>query len=354
MKRGMILFPPEWLPVNPYASMPMLAGQLHKAGYSVICKDSNLEFFDYVLNKDNFEHIAGQCNGGKNESVSQERIRHVKNNLEASVEVLKKGKNFYNVDIYSQAMEIIDDALTIISENYPGQKLSLYDFSDVRFNWDYGNLIKICSNQMRNMFYDYYMEQIEYWKNIRMDYICITMPCYTQLIPAFTLMYLLKKHTDITVCAGGNILTRLSEGIRANKGLLDTFCDYILMGDGEVSIVKFADFLHGKCGSDEVPGMIWKEGFDVYSNSLDKDRYIENMAWPVFEGMELDNYYCPEVTFAIEFARGCYWRKCSFCAVDISHKKYCMKPMENLIDEIEYLVDKYGIRNLVFVDEAIL
>lgn len=353
MKKGMILFPPEWLPINPYASMPMLAGQLYNAGYSVVCKDSNLEFFDYVLNKDNFERIAGVGNVKKNRSDREEQIISVKNNLQASVETLKKGKNFYDVNSYMQAMKTINEALTIISENYPGQKLSLYDFADTRFNWDYRNLVKICSNQMRNMFYDYYMEQIEYWKTLEIDYICITMPCYTQLIPAFTLMFLLKKHTTMTVCVGGNIITRLSEGIRANKDILDTFCDYILMGDGECSIVKFVDFLHGKCKSDEVPGMIWKEGFNLFANPIDKERHMENIAWPVFQGMKLDNYYCPEVTFAIEFARGCYWRKCSFCAVDISHKKYCMKPMEHLIDEIEHLVDNYGIKNFVFVDEAI-
>ncbi len=353
MKKGMILFPPEWLPINPYSSMPMLVGQLHQAGYPVVCKDSNLEFFDYVLDKNHFERILDGKDGAKDSPFGRERRETVKNHLEAAVETLKRGENFYQVDCYKEAMETIEDALAMVSESYPGQKLSLYDFSDVRFNWDYRNLVKICSNQMKNMFYDYYMEQMEYWKNAGVDYICVTMPCYTQLIPGFTLMYLLKKYTTITVCAGGNIITRLSEGIRANKDLLDTFCDYLLMGDGEDSIVKFADFLHGKCGSDQVPGMIWKEGYHLFANPVDKERHMENIALPVFHGMELDNYYCPEVTFAIEFARGCYWRKCSFCAVDISHKKYCMKPMENLIDEIEYLVKCHGIRNFVFVDEAI-
>lgn len=348
VKKGMILFPPEWLPINPYASMPMLAGQLYKAGYPVICKDSNLEFFDYILNKKYLEQVSQQLT-----NYEESSIHHIIDHIEEAIETFKSGTNFYDVNNYHRAMKTLDDAFEMVSERYPGQKISLYDFLDIRFNWDYRNLVRICSNQMSNMFYDFYMEQIEYWKAVDIDYICITMPCYTQLIPAFTLTYLLKKYTNITVCVGGNILTRLTEGIRTNKNLLDIFCDYVLLGDGECSIIKFADFIHGKLEAEEVPGMIWKEGYQLFANPVDKKRHMESIAWPVFDGIDLNNYYCPEVTFAIELARGCYWRKCSFCAVDISQKKYCMRPMEHLIQEIEYLVKQHGIRNFVFVDEAI-
>lgn len=352
MKKGMILFPPEWLPINPYASMPMLAGQLHHAGFEVTCRDVNLEFFDHILNGDYLNGVLGEI---RERLTPREYslFRAAAEHTDDAVITLKTGRGFYDIDTYQAAMDTVDAALRLVSAKYSGQKISLYDFTDSRFKWEFSSLRDICTNKLPNMFYDFFMTQIEQWQKADIDYVCVTMPCYTQLVPAFTLTYLLKKYTGITVCVGGNIITRLAPGIRSNHEMLGEFCDYIMMGDGERAIVRFAELMEGACGVVDVPGLMWREGHQTFANPVDTGNNMGTIARSYFKGMDLSGYYCPEITIAIEFARGCYWGKCSFCAVDVSAKKYCMRPMENLLDEVEYLIREHGIRNFVFVDEAI-
>lgn len=352
MKKGMILFPPEWLPINPYASMPMLAGQLHHAGYDVVCCDANLEFFDYVLRESHLKTVLEQLRN-RLEPEEYAQFLAAAEHVDDAVITLKTGRGFYDIETYRGAMNTVDTALRLVSAKYPGQTLSLYNFVDKRFKWEFSTFRDICTNKVPNMFYDYFMTQMDRWQRSGIDYVCVTMPCYTQIIPAFTLCWLLKQHTDITVCVGGNIITRLGPGIRGNHDLLGTFCDYIMMGDGERSIVSFAELMEGRCGVADVPGLMWREGHHTFINPVDTRDNMGAIARPYFKGMDLSAYYCPETTMAIEFARGCYWGRCSFCAVDVSAKKYCMRPMENLLDEVEYLVNKHGVRNFVFVDEAV-
>ena len=53
----LLIQPPQWYPVSPYLAVPLLAGQLKKAGFNTKAYDLNAEFFNYLLTKD----MAADC-----------------------------------------------------------------------------------------------------------------------------------------------------------------------------------------------------------------------------------------------------------------------------------------------------
>lgn len=48
----LVLFPPQWIPTNPYFSVPILCGQLKKASIDYKCIDLNIAFYNEILNSE--------------------------------------------------------------------------------------------------------------------------------------------------------------------------------------------------------------------------------------------------------------------------------------------------------------
>jgi hypothetical protein len=48
----LLIFPPDWVPSEPYLSLPSLTSVLRKAGHTVIQKDVNLEMWDWYFSED--------------------------------------------------------------------------------------------------------------------------------------------------------------------------------------------------------------------------------------------------------------------------------------------------------------
>ena len=349
MKKGALIFPPQWLPVNPYSSVPILAGQIQSSGYVVICQDYNLDFYDYILSSSFLTHIREKLKDDNEKKVCE----WLSTELESAIKTIKYGQGFYDVTEYRRAMNMIEKTLALISRAYPEQEIKFNSFIDHRFQYDYKNLDDICSGKISNIYYPYMWKKANDLMRTQISYICISVTCSTQIIAAFTLAWIIRRHTNIVVCMGGNYINRVMHGIKANQEIFRDYCHHFLTGDGEISIVKYVEFLHNKCDAKDVPGLVRLEQGKVFFNPVDSTPVIENFAYPIFTGMRLKDYYCPELCFPIEFARGCYWGKCSFCAVDISGKKYCEKSVSSVVQEIKYLSEHYGIHNFVFTDEAI-
>ena len=51
-----LLFPPDWLPSEPYLSLPSLTSVLRPAGHQVIQKDINVEMYDLMFSETFLRH----------------------------------------------------------------------------------------------------------------------------------------------------------------------------------------------------------------------------------------------------------------------------------------------------------
>ena len=71
----LLLFPPDWLPSEPYLSLPALTSVLRPAGHEVIQKDINVEMYDMFFSRSFLEHVSDRIAGELNHLIRVEKQR---------------------------------------------------------------------------------------------------------------------------------------------------------------------------------------------------------------------------------------------------------------------------------------
>ncbi|MBC7111804.1 MAG: B12-binding domain-containing radical SAM protein [Methanothermobacter sp.] len=134
--------------------------------------------------------------------------------------------------------------------------------------------------------------------------------------------------------------------------------DVVVMGEGEATIIDLAEtYEKGGPGSlDDVAGITYREG----------DRIRTNRARPLIE--DLDEIPFPArhlVPFrdyetssqdagGMITSRGCVY-PCRYCSSSlIMGKKFRFRSAENVVDEVEELVDRYGLHDIAFLDDTFM
>ena len=56
--KNLLIFPPDWLPSEPYLSLPSLTSVLRPAGHEVVQMDVNVEMYDLFFSQRFLEHVA--------------------------------------------------------------------------------------------------------------------------------------------------------------------------------------------------------------------------------------------------------------------------------------------------------
>ena len=56
--KSLLIFPPDWLPSEPYLSLPSLASVLRPAGHEVSQLDVNVEMYDLFFSPQFLDHVA--------------------------------------------------------------------------------------------------------------------------------------------------------------------------------------------------------------------------------------------------------------------------------------------------------
>lgn len=136
----LLLFPPEWLPTEPYLSLPMLTAVLRSAGHEVIQGDINVLMYDMMLSAPFLRHIQKriahapvpfqQRNTGQflNEeyqrllsNCTEERFSHLIEDVEKARNILKID-TFYDINRLEWAHNCFNETMAVISlAYYPAQ-----------------------------------------------------------------------------------------------------------------------------------------------------------------------------------------------------------------------------------------
>jgi radical SAM superfamily enzyme YgiQ (UPF0313 family) len=140
--------------------------------------------------------------------------------------------------------------------------------------------------------------------------------------------------------------------------------DVVFIGEGETSVPPFIDTMAEGLSYSKVPGIIYREGHRIVNNGTSP--LAENFDLvPNLEGMEIERYFengsfplSPNVQSAqrrgnILTSRGCPFN-CDFCFNLLGRKKVRYRSKESVMEEISYLIDKYKIDFISFMDESFL
>ena len=136
----------------------------------------------------------------------------------------------------------------------------------------------------------------------------------------------------------------------------NAYLDYIVRGEGEVTLVELLDFLNSGGNVEKVRSIaFYRDGRVIatparpYIADLDSLPLAWDLVdWPLYT-------YKPEegsVLAIVSSSRGCN-QQCSFCSQQLFWKrKWRGRSAENFVNELEYLRDTYGVNIVMISDET--
>lgn len=146
--------------------------------------------------------------------------------------------------------------------------------------------------------------------------------------------YIKEKFPQRPVICGGAHPSALPESEE-----LKVF-DNVVVGEGEISIVKIADAYKG---IKNIPRIIRND----FIKDLDS---IPFPAWDLVDIMGFHRKVDGRRCFGIMGSRGCSFN-CAFCDQAIMGNRVRWRSIDNIVHEIKQAIDKYGVRHFEFFDD---
>lgn len=386
----LLLFPPQWTPNSPYLALPLLSAQLKRHGIDTEIRDLNIEFFNHILTESNLSKRLGEAKAlytslGKtvaekypdalksfNSYSPEEKTMLLKfkkiseiltgdanpdetvKKAEDAVRILKSKDDFYNPETLFAAKKTIQEALKIASLPFAPNEI-IYDnyFANPVYKLDWVNIDPQCKDRSLNMFIEYFENEIEKIDFKEYDLICITMPDLSQLIPALTLSRILKAYGKTPVAIGGNYVTQNKDDFMNHPEIFGEYCDFLMVGDGELSIIHLTELISKKRNISEVSNLVYRNEEKIVCNPPAHELDFKEVAYADFDSLDFSKYFSPETVIPMQLSKGCYWGKCTFCDYYFGQQCYDTKKIPDVINEIKYFIDKYKVSHFLFIDEAI-
>ncbi|MEK7775787.1 MAG: radical SAM protein [Planctomycetota bacterium] len=374
----LLLFPPDWLPSEPYLSLPTLTAVLRKAGCEVTQKDVNVEMYDMMLSKpflmhvrDRIAHILplyrGLAETQPHHTGYKQLVNHIRtcddeffarvgDDVEKAVKIIRSG-DFYDINKLEWANARLHEAMSVISLGYyPAQVCFPPMETDMGYKtYQSSEVLSATEDDTVNIYRHVYRQLVE--PVIEREcpaMIGISVVQKKQLIPTFTFCRMIKeKYPDIHITLGGNIITRMRDVLAHNSALFRWF-DSAVLYEGEDAILHLARAIDNhETDFSRLPNLIYKDKHGIHANTTVTSVDITQLPPPDFDGLPLSKYFVPNLILPYLATRGCYWGRCAFCDHSQGYtRKYRAKPVEQIIDEIESLKNKHGCRHFHFTDES--
>ncbi len=159
---------------------------------------------------------------------------------------------------------------------------------------------------------------------------------------------------DTIVVMGGPHVTALPE-----ESLKDENVDIIVIGEGEVTMLKLIEALEGKKSFSQVKGISYRENGRIkFTRNRPLIRNLDSIPFPSRDLLEMNKYFLAssrkKVTGNSDIVisgRGCPY-DCIFCSNAVFGRKTRYRSASNIVEEIELLIDRYSVREIVFQDDA--
>lgn len=162
-------------------------------------------------------------------------------------------------------------------------------------------------------------------------------------------------YPDKLVVLGGEHVTSMPEFCMATSQ-----ADFVVMGEGEETIVELAGALERGDDLSSVDGLVYRSGKEIRVNRRRARRAdVDDIPWPAWEAFDLQTYhdqkfffgmYSRYLTVPILGTRGCPYQ-CTYCsAPNMWTPRWIPRDYRKVVDEIEYYVNTFGARNFPFQD----
>ena len=130
------------------------------------------------------------------------------------------------------------------------------------------------------------------------------------------------------------------------------FIDMIAIGETESTIVQIIDgLLNADANSSrslwDIPNIVFRQG-DQWHVTRREPLCMDLALLPQIDDYFLSKFINKVEMYYVDVGRGCPY-SCTFCCTnDFWHRKFRLKPTENILKEIRYVHEKYGIKVFSF------
>lgn len=130
--------------------------------------------------------------------------------------------------------------------------------------------------------------------------------------------------------------------------------DIVVRGEGEQTFIELLDKLQTQSRVNNVLGITYRNG-DKMAHNADRPflQDLDSLPFPAHDLLPLEKLkHNGKIIFPLVSSRGCvYW--CDFCStVRMFGRGYRMRSPKNVVDEMEFVYDKYGVDQVTFYDDA--
>ena len=170
---------------------------------------------------------------------------------------------------------------------------------------------------------------------------------------AYDLAVLIKRNfPEILLVGGGNHMTQEYEKIMDKS-----YFDMIVRGEGEYPMLEMVDHLEHKKSFSGIKGLVWREkdGTVKVNEMRNPPENLDAIPFPAYHLLNMNLYihqktrnfaYCMAYPVGhVMTSRGCYY-SCTFCSTVKHFKTFRVRSPENVLDEMEFLMQNYGIKEL--------
>ena len=195
-----------------------------------------------------------------------------------------------------------------------------------------------------------------------------TVKCYQWLMSSYLVNRLKEMNPDIQIVLGG--IRDPDQGCALMKAIN---ADYAIWGEGEYPLFHLVQAVEEGSPSQNVPNLIYREGKTLRATEktaviphldsypfADHSDYVKTFSAHINGGV-LSDYIAAfgrygsdtyPIVIPVWGSRSCTWNKCKFCSLNEEYT-YRTRSPQNIVEEIEYQSEKYGVDSFMFMDTEV-
>lgn len=217
--------------------------------------------------------------------------------------------------------------------------------------------VKVLDAGFENLSFNDVKERVGEYEPDIFGLTCMSMEYLRQFKKMTSLVKEASPNTKIVV--GGVYPTLLTEKVMQDKNI-----DYAVLGEGEYRFPKLIECLESGNDVNQIEGLAFRSGRDIKINKVKS--YIQDLdtiPFPNYDNLDFKSYANTVNKFAffsyprrLPYAntitsRGCPFN-CIFCSSkSINGSKIRYRSSNSVLKEVDELVDKYEVKEIVFMDD---
>ena len=355
-----LLFPPQWSPFQPPLSLPALKAWLSREGFSCALHDANVDFYHWLFSSE-ARRILERRLAARTSDIKTLGYRAVlarsDDFLEDFRQLSERPKQSRTdretVQQVYRSVKSLQTYLSVVSSISGEFEITPYSFKTT------ADMLRL---DVINQFVENPPDLIDSFVNffcatkLRNAADSVGISCIGQEQLLFTLLFAQRlARIGRKVVVGGTILSRMQQRGLLPASWFEHGITVIVHNEGERPLTKL---LHLKNWTADqlkaVDGITFLNQGKLVTTKSAAALTPAEVPVPDFDGFPLARYLTPEITLPILSSRGCYWGHCEFCHHGMVYgEKYSTYSVDAVIDTINKLSVKYGVKYFSFNDEAV-